>query len=200
MRSFVGLFVEFSPSGGSGCLCLPTQADERQPVLSLLNKVESPLIVNGDSVRSRGMRIPKADKSIARSSHEYLYTLMVKASTFSVYVDTNNTRMEPEGSLLIRFLSTDLLEPDELLQSMHSYPCLGNVEFLRWGIKPGSKKRAEASGGVPKAVLSPAFVSLCGNPCPSGLLLRDGRGISERGSGVRKTQSSTRLSIVLPNS
>ena len=86
------------------------------------------------------MRISKADKSIARSSHEYLYTLMVKASTFSVYVDTNNTRMEPEGLLLIRFLSTDLLEPDALLQTMHSYPCLGNVEFLRWDIKPGSKK------------------------------------------------------------
>jgi hypothetical protein len=86
------------------------------------------------------MRMSNEDKPIARSSHEFLYTLMVKASTFSIYVDTNNTRMESEGSLLIRFLSTDLLEPDELLQTMHSYPCLGNVEFLRWGIKPGSKK------------------------------------------------------------
>lgn len=89
------------------------------------------------------MRMSNEERSIACSSHEYLYILMVKASTFPVYINTNNTRMEPDGSLLMRFLSTVVVQPDELRRTICSYPCLGNVGFLKWDSEPTSRKETK---------------------------------------------------------
>ena len=74
-----------------------------------------------------------------RSAKEFAYILMVKASTFPVYVDSNNTRMEPDGSLLISFLPIESVEPNHFFNTLCSYPCLGSLDFLRPTMEQDSK-------------------------------------------------------------
>lgn len=76
---------------------------------------------------------------IERSAKEFVYNLMVKASTFPVYIDSNNTRMEPDGSLLVRFLSIQSVEPNRFHGVLRSYPCLGKLDFLYSAIEHDSK-------------------------------------------------------------
>ena len=77
--------------------------------------------------------------TIERSAKEFAYILMVKASTFPVYVDSNNTRMEPDGSLLVRFLSITLVESNHFHNTLCSDPCLGRLDFLRASMEQDSK-------------------------------------------------------------
>lgn len=78
-------------------------------------------------------------RAIERSAKEFAYILMVKASTFPVYIDSNNTRMEPDGSLLMRFLSIKPVVSDDLLNLLRSYPCLGKLDFLHSVMENDSK-------------------------------------------------------------
>lgn len=64
-----------------------------------------------------------------KTARDFCYILFVKASTLPVYVNSTNNRLEPDGSLLMRFLNVVAVDSLRLNDTMFRYPCLGKLEY-----------------------------------------------------------------------
>lgn len=75
----------------------------------------------------------KFNSPVEKAALDFAYILMVKSATYPVYINTNNTHMEPDGSLLFRALNIETLESENLYHSMMHYECLGKLDFFNIG-------------------------------------------------------------------
>lgn len=83
----------------------------------------------------------KASSPLEKAALDFTYILMVKSATFPVYMNTNNTHMELDGSVLVRLLKIETIEEEKLYHAMMHYPDLGKLEFLNHGEEVSEKAK-----------------------------------------------------------